>query len=64
MNIIIDVKNVPDYAKNQKGFMVASASDGELWFYGLYDTYEKARDVVRFVTKAVILPTEGEKNER
>lgn len=60
MMVKIKVHHVPDYAKNQKGFMVASAADGELWFYGLYDTYEKAREVVRFVTKAVILPTEGE----
>lgn len=60
MTVKIKVQNVPDYAKNQKGFMVASACDGELWFYGLYDTYEKAREVVRFVTKAVILPTEVE----
>lgn len=59
MKISIDVKNVPEYAKEKSGFMVASALDGELWFYGLYETYERAREVVRFVTKAVILPVEG-----
>lgn len=60
MAISVYVKNVPDYAQGKSGFMVASEADGELWFYGLYDSYERAREVVRFVTKAVILPTEGE----
>lgn len=37
----VKINNLPDYAK--KGFIVARKADhGELWFYGCYDTEEKA----------------------
>ena len=42
----VKINNVPDYAK--KGFIVARKADhGELWFYGCYDTEEKAYYVCR-----------------
>lgn len=42
----VKINNLPDYAK--KGFIVARKADhGELWFYGCYDTEEKAKEVSR-----------------
>lgn len=37
----IKINNMPDYGKDYK-YIVATLVDGELWFYGAYNEYEKA----------------------
>ncbi len=49
---IVDVKNVPDYAK--KGdIIVARHSNGEFWFYGKYEP-ERAAEVAEEIGGIVI----------
>ena len=48
MDIILNAKNIPDYADDYK-YMVLRECDRELWFYGAYDdkaTADRARDEV------------------
>lgn len=40
----IKINNIPSYAKNYK-YIVVTLVDGELWFYGAYNEYEKAKCV-------------------
>lgn len=42
----IDVKNVPEYAEHRR-YIVATLSDGILWFYGATDSPEKALEMER-----------------
>lgn len=49
---IVDVKNVPDYAK--KGdIIVARHSNGEFWFYGKYEK-NRAIEVAKEIGGVVI----------
>ena len=41
----VTVKNVPDWVE-ASDYIVARAVNGELWFYGVYPTKEKAEEVV------------------
>lgn len=47
------VNNVPTYAK-EYNYMVARECDGELWFYGAYETKERATEVAIEVRGIVI----------
>lgn len=38
----IKINNVPDYAKKEKGFIVARSDGEKLWFFGFWDTEEDA----------------------
>lgn len=51
LNIII--KNLSDYATNYN-YIVASAVDGDLWFYGAWDDESKAYAVARSIGGVVI----------
>ena len=41
-----DIKNLPDYAKQYK-YVIVTIVDGELWFYGAYNDFNKATDVIK-----------------
>lgn len=48
MMTIETVRNVPTYAYNRP-WWVAREADGDLWFYGAYDTEARAREVADMV---------------
>ncbi len=48
MMTIETVRNVPAYAATRRWWVVREA-DGALWFYGAYDTAERAREVADMV---------------
>jgi hypothetical protein len=39
----VKINNLPDY--DDAGFMVVRQDDGELWYYGTYETEERAKEV-------------------
>lgn len=47
------VNNVPTYAK-EYNYMVTRECDGELWFYGAYETKERATEVAIEVHGVVV----------
>ena len=47
------VYNVPTYAK-EYNYMVARECDGKLWFYGAYETKERATEVAIEVRGIVV----------
>ncbi len=52
------VKNCPISIienKNEDNFMVARLADSELWFYGLYSTWEWAEEVAKELGNGVVL---------
>lgn len=49
----ITIKNLPNYAKDYD-FIVARNCDGQFWFYGAYETVEKAVEVAVAVDGHVI----------
>lgn len=42
----VKINNMPDYA-NESNYVVATLVDGELWFWGAYDDYDKAQEAVQ-----------------
>lgn len=53
MMTIETVRNVPAYA-HEHAYWVARKVEGLLWFYGAYDTADRARDVAVMVDGVVI----------
>ena len=47
------INNLPDYA-SEYPFIVARGEIGDLWFYGAYETLERADEVARQVDGIVI----------
>ena len=37
----VKINNIPEYANHYK-YVVATLVEGQLWFYGAYDEYDKA----------------------
>jgi hypothetical protein len=50
----INVRNLPDYAKRYM-FIVSRLCDGELWFWGAYETKERANEVAKEIGGVVTL---------
>jgi len=48
MMTIETVRNVPTYAARRRWWVVREV-EGDLWFYGAYDTAERAREVADMV---------------
>ena len=42
------IYNTPTYA-TEYGYIVARACDGDLWFYGAYETEDRAKEVANEV---------------
>lgn len=53
MIVEVNIQNVPEYAK-EDGYIVARLVDAELWFYGCYDTEERAIEVARQLENGVV----------
>ena len=53
MMTIETVRNVPAYAYDHPYWVVREA-DGDLWFYGAYDTIDRAREVAAMVGGVVV----------
>lgn len=47
------INNVPEYAVNKSGYLLAREVDGEFWFYGLYDTQMQAINAQKKVGGAI-----------
>lgn len=43
INAMVDIQNLPHNLEN--GYVVARQVDGELWYYGTYETEERANEV-------------------
>lgn len=55
------VYNTPiSIATNEDRFMVARGVDGEMWYYGMYETYERALEVADELTNGVVLEVDHE----
>lgn len=52
--LTIKVKNMPNL-KGYEGFVVARLVDGELWYYGIYDSFERAEEVRSCFENGVIV---------
>ena len=49
----IRINNEPDYAKNYE-YIVARISNGEFWFWGAYETKNRAEEVSHTVNGIII----------
>ena len=54
MKVQIDIMNMPRYAE-APGYIVANAIDGQLWFYGRYDSCKKAMDISEQMENSVVI---------
>ena len=57
LNVTVVIHNIPDYAVNEHGFMVARREDytAELWFYGLYDTIDEAKSIAVSIGNGIVV---------
>lgn len=57
------VNNCPlSIIRSEDNVMVASLVDSELWYYGLYATWERAEEVAKELGNGVILEVDNENN--
>ena len=55
------VKNCPvGIIGSDSTVMVARLVDNELWYYGLYDTWERAKEVVKELGNSVVFEIDNE----
>ena len=54
MKVQIEIMNAPKYAE-APGYIVANAIDGQLWFYGRYDSCEKAIQISEQIESSVVI---------
>ena len=47
------INNISEYASKYE-YIVASNVDGELWFYGAYETESRAIDAAAFINGIVV----------
>ena len=62
MNCFVHVMNVPEYATKYT-FIVTRLIDGCLWFWGAYDTPERAKEAVESFDEGnglIVINKEGE----
>ena len=58
------VKNCPvSIIGSESTVMVARLVDGELWYYGLYDTWERAEEVAKELGNGVVFEIDTEKED-
>ena len=55
MEVYAKINNVPEYAQNKSGFMVAKVVSTELWFYGIYEAEQEAQDIAEIIGDAIVL---------
>lgn len=54
MKVQIEIMNATKYAE-APGYIVANAIDGQLWFYGRYDSCEKAIQISEQIESSVVI---------
>jgi hypothetical protein len=68
LRVSLFVKNCPvSIIESNSTVMVARLVDGELWYYGLYNTWERAEEVAKKLGNGVVFEIDTEKegkNER
>ena len=55
----VKINNLPDCAQGYR-YIVTTIVDDELWFYGAYNDYEKARCVARETSDRMIVDNGGQ----
>lgn len=56
VSAVIAVNNMPDtYDAEANPFVVATPSDGELWYYGAYGTDSRAHSVISELGDGIVL---------
>lgn len=52
----VEVKNMSENAKDKDGFLVVRrGDDSSLWYYGLYDSEETARNAAKEIGNGLVL---------
>lgn len=54
MKMTVEVNNTPNYAETYPYIVARLCDDGELWFYGAYETESEAKDVAFEITGLVL----------
>ncbi len=62
MKCTVKVNNVPEYATNY-AFIVTRLVDGYLWFWGAYDTPERAMEAAESIDGLIVINEEGESKD-
>ena len=57
MKVEVEMRNTPtfDIPINVKGYIVARLDNGELWYYGLFESKEKAKTIARQIGNGVVM---------
>lgn len=50
---VVRIQNLP--AQHQKGWIVARQNDGKLWYWGIYDTEDRAEMVAKQLGSGIVL---------
>lgn len=59
------VKNCPvNIIENEDKVMVARLVDSELWYYGLYATWERAKEVAKELGNGVVLEVDNGNDDK
>ena len=53
MNVILNIENAPKVESGD--YIVARLVDGKAWYYGRYETYERAEEVVKSLLNAFVV---------
>lgn len=61
LRVSLFVKNCPvSIIESESTVMVARLVDNELWYYGLYDTWERAKEVAKELENGVVFEIDNE----
>lgn len=64
LRVNLFVKNCPvSIIESDSTVMVARLVDGELWYYGLYDTWERAEEVAKELGNGVVFEIDTERGK-
>lgn len=62
LRVSLFVKNCPvSIIESESTVMVARLVDNELWYYGLYNTWERAKEVAKELGNGVVFEIDTEK---
>ena len=60
INVTAEIKNMSDYGKTHEGYIVVRRDDdASLWYYGLYDSEETARNAAKEIGNGLVLEQRG-----
>lgn len=60
LRVNLFVKNCPiSIIRSESTVMVARLVDSELWYYGLYDTWERAEEVAKELGNGIVFEVEN-----